>query len=189
MNKEKFIRLSEEVARRAGIAVHFVERENYWGGLALDGVVRGIKIFLSFEQKKDRITSSYSVGTYGRDKIRFGKKISFSENKAEEKIIQDLLKRLELEKTADFIQDLLDERARIEAKEELKRAEIEAFRKLLPFNKAFNDELFFYSKNKRIEISKYRDEISIRNNGNPDFIMKVCAAVVKLIEDEEKAMA
>ena len=181
--KAKFDRIFQHVGAETASIWKGEKWSDYVDALNYVTCIQGQKISVKLAfTRGDRIKANVSVGHYQEDyRHYFSKEISFSAGKSENQIVQDLLKRLELNSLNDRVLLLLEGRKERMQKEDDKKNRIELFKRLLPFRESYSGKLSaYFANNTRIEFDPIYNVLEIR--GDCELIMAACGKLSELLK-------
>ena len=141
---------------------------------------QAVKINLRIDSY-DKVKARIFLGDYRTDGNRyFSKDISFTAKKSEYQITQEILKRLEVDSLEDKINKILEIRQSKKEKEEYEQFRIEAFRRVLPFDKkAYNGKYSAYMDGVTVLFEPYTNLLEIK--GNSEMALKICGKIAELL--------
>lgn len=187
MNNAKILNIIQQVAASLDIKLHTTE--NTYSDVRCEGRVKGVEIYLYCSQarEKNKVQAYFSVGSSHRYyEPHFSKKITFSDTKTKNAIFKDLMERLEVDKIIEKVEDVLNYRAKQQQEADLKNAELSAFQRFIPFENTNFRGMFSCRKNGAyFELSQNKDQLNI-NIKNKDILIRICAAVAQILEEEAK---
>ncbi|OBX79654.1 MULTISPECIES: hypothetical protein [Haemophilus] len=184
MNIEKLTLIVERLA--ADLDIRFQKKSGNGSNLLqFEGKNRGIECCLFFsQQSKNKIKAYFSVGRYSYGNFTFANRIYFNDEKSEKAIIRDLMQRLELEKINEKIDEVFAFRAKKQAEEDLKNAELAAFQRFIPFEKTnYKDYFAARTRGAYFELTQDKKSLNLRVK-NQDILLRICAAAAQILEEE-----
>ena len=159
----------------------FEEISQYIDALSYKTCVRGQKINIRLDFNKSQVKARVFVGNYKPGlKNYFSKEIGFSIDKKSVIIIKDIFTRLELDSLDQKIDKILSVEENERQVKEEKENKANLFKKLLPFNESFNDNLTFRKKGIMVTYNNVFQTLEIK--ANDDLMMQICAKINELIE-------
>ncbi|MEY8874639.1 hypothetical protein [Haemophilus sp. SZY H52] len=179
--RAKFDSIFQQIGKATNSIWKGEEWSDYVDALNYKTNLLGQNANVKIEFVKDKVKALFLVGNYYTyRRYSFSKEITFSVNKDESKILKDFLERLEVKALEEKIKNILNAYKEMEEKENLERFRIEAFRRVLPFDKkAYNGKYSAYMDGVTVLFEPYTNLLEIK--GNSEMALKICGKIAELL--------
>ena len=177
--KEKFERVFQQIGKATNSIWKVKDQADL---LACKTHIQGQVVTVNLRiDSYDKVKAHIFLGDYRTDgNCHFSKNISFTAKKSEYQITQEILKRLEVDSLEDRISIILNIRQSQKEKEEYEQFRIEAFRRVLPFDKtAYNGKYSASMNGVTVLFEPYTNQLEIK--GNSEMALKICGKIAELL--------
>ena len=177
--KEKFERVFQQIGKATNSIWKVEDQANL---LVCKTHIQGQAVNINLRiDSYDKVKARIFLGDYRTDgNCYFSKDISFTAKKSEYQITQEILKRLEVDSLEDRISIILNIRQSQKEKEEYEQFRIEAFRRVLPFDKtAYNGKYSASMNGVTVLFEPYTNQLEIK--GNSEMALKICGKIAELL--------
>jgi hypothetical protein len=179
--RAKFDSIFKQIGEATNSIWKVEKMESFLDHLWYRTTILGQEASIRLEFVKEKVVARVFAGSYQKDRGNlFTKEISFSLKKEESKILKDLLERLEVDSLEDRISIILNIRQSQKEKEEYEQFRIEAFRRVLPFDKtAYNGKYSASMNGVTVLFEPYTNQLEIK--GNSEMALKICGKIAELL--------
>jgi hypothetical protein len=179
--RAKFDSIFQQIGKATNSIWKVEKMESFLDHLWYRTTILGQEASIRLEFVKEKVVARVFAGSYQKDRGNlFTKEISFSLKKEESKILKDLLERLEVDSLEDRISIILNIRQSQKEKEEYEQFRIEAFRRVLPFDKtAYNGKYSASMNGVTVLFEPYTNQLEIK--GNSEMALKICGKIAELL--------
>ena len=179
--RAKFDSIFQQIGKATNSIWKVEKMESFLDHLWYRTTILGQEASIRLEFVKEKVVARVFAGSYQKDRGNlFTKEISFSLKKEESKILKDLLERLEVDSLEDRISIILNIRQNQKEKEEYEQFRIEAFRRVLPFDKtAYNGKYSASMNGVTVLFEPYTNQLEIK--GNSEMALKICGKIAELL--------
>ena len=179
--KAKFDSIFQQIGKATNSIWKGKKWSDYVDALIYSTYIKGQEISLILDFSRSKTMAKILIKDENSlHSCYFRKEIFFSRDKAESKILKDFLERLEVDSLEDKINKILEIRQSKKEKEEYEQFRIEAFRRVLPFDKkAYNGKYSAYMDGVTVLFEPYTNLLEIK--GNSEMALKICGKIAELL--------